>query len=140
MERRLLVAGILLFFIASFTACKKQDEETKPLRSKILGKWQVNKIDVITYTSGTPSTVSTSYTASDYIDFKNNESDDVEFGLKSNQTIGSFSTNSANGLFIHFSSKDLECVVNTITDNQFQFTGTVAGSNPRVTETYYLSR
>lgn len=140
MERRLLVAATLLLFIASFTACKKQDYETKPLRTKILGKWQVNKIDVTTYGEGAGTTVTTNYGSSDYIDFKDNESDDFELGLGTNRSVGTFSTTFANTLHLDFSSKDLDCVVNTISDNQFQFTGTVIGSNPKITETYYLSR
>jgi hypothetical protein len=140
MGKRLLVSATLLFFIATFTACKKQDDETKPLRSKIIGKWQVNKIEVTNYAEGNGTTVTNTYGTSDYLDFKDNESDDVELGLGTNRSVGTFSTTVANTLHIDFSSKDLDCVVNTITDNQFQFTGTVTGSNPKITETYYLSR
>jgi len=141
MKKRLLLAGTILFFVTGFTACKKQDDATKPLRTKMLGKWQVNKIDVTTYaSSGTPTTVSTSYSSGDYIDFKDNENDDFEMGLGSNRSVGTYSSTIGDRLFLDFSSKDLECNVSTITDNQFQFTGTVVGSSPKVTETYYLSR
>ncbi|MDQ7948950.1 MAG: hypothetical protein REI78_15495 [Pedobacter sp.] len=141
MKKQFVVASLILLFVASFTACKKQDEETKPLRSKMLGKWQVNKIDVTTYTeAGVPTTVSTTYAATDYIDFKDNESDDFELGLGANRSVGNYSSGTNNSFYLDFSAKDLDCNVNTISASQFQFTGTVVGSNPKVTETYYLSR
>lgn len=137
MKAKLLLGATLLFFIASFTACKKQDEATKPLRAKMLGKWQVNKIDV---TIAGSATVSTSYAANDYMDFKDNTNDDFELSLGSNRSVGSYSSTIDNNFYLDFSSKDLDCVVTTITPNQFQFTGTVVGSNPKQTETYFLSR
>lgn len=137
MKKKLLFAGTMLLFIASITACKKQDDATKPLKEKMLGKWQVNKIDVTTAGS---ATISTTYAAGDYLDFKDNTNDDFELGLGTNRSVGTYTTRIDNTIFLDFSSKDLECTLNTITTNQFQFTGTVVGSNPKVTETYYLSR
>ena len=137
MRKQLLIAGTILLFVASFTACKKETDATKPLRSKILGKWQVNKIDVTTAGS---ATITTNYTSSDYMDFKDNSNDDFELGLGTNRQVGRFSSSIDNSLFLDFSSKDLDCDVTTISDNQLQFTGTVVGSNPKITETYYLSR
>lgn len=136
----MLLSTILLLAI-SFTACKKDEGESRPLRTKVLGKWQVNKIDVTTYSAaGVPTTVTTTYAASDYMEFRDNESDDVELGLGTTRQVGSFGIYANDDFFLDFSSKDLACVTNTITDNQFRFTGTVVGANPKVTETYYLSR
>lgn len=141
MKKRLFLASMLLLFVAAFTACKKQDEETKPIRTKMIGKWRVNKIDVNTYVDGdVPTTVSTTYAPTDYMDFKDNESDDFELSLGSTRSAGNFSSSIDNSIYLDFPSKDLDCTVNTISPNQFQFTGTVVGSNPKVTETYYLSR
>jgi hypothetical protein len=141
MKKKLALATMILLFTASFIGCKKQDEETKPLRSKILGRWQVNKIEVTTTLENGPNTVTTNYGASDYIDFKDNSSDDVEVSLGiNNRFLGAFSTGINNTLFLSFSQRKLDCTVTTITDRQFQFTGTVTGSNPKITETYYLSR
>jgi len=137
MKKRLLFIATMVLFIASFTACKKESEATKPLRTKILGKWQVNKIDVTTAGS---ATITTSYSSSDYMDFKDNSNDDFELGLGTNRQVGRFTSSIDNSLFLDFSSKDLDCQVTTISDNQLQFTGTVVGSNPKITETYYLSR
>ncbi|MBB2143888.1 hypothetical protein GM921_00190 [Pedobacter sp. LMG 31464] len=137
MKKRLVLAGTILLFIAGFSACKKQDEATKPLRAKMVGKWQVNKIDVTTAGS---ATITTTYAATDYLDFKDNESDDFELGLGSNRSVGTFGARVGDEFYMDFSSKDLDCTVSAITTNKFQFTGTVVGSNPKVTETYYLSR
>lgn len=138
MKKQLVFGAIFLLFITSFTACKKQDEATKPLRAKMIGKWSVNKIDVAIAGS---DPVSTSYSADDYLDFKDNTNDDVELGLGSNRSLGTFGSTIDDGKFyLDFSSKDLDCKVTTITTNQFEFTGTVVGSNPTRTETYFLSR
>ena len=135
--KKLLFSSLILLFIAGFTACKKETFEDKPLRSKMLGKWRVNKIDV---TTGSSATVSTVYSPTDYIDFKDNTSDDVELGLGSNRAVGTFSSSIDQSFYLDFSSKDLECVATTITENKFEFKGTVVGSNPKITETYYLTR
>ena len=141
MKKRLALAATLLLLITGFTACKKENESTKPLRSKIIGKWQVNKIEITTFSaSGAAETTSTTYTSSDYLDFKDNESDDFELALTTRTVIGSFSTAIGNKLFLDFTDRDLDCNVTTITDNQLQFVGTVTGANPKITETYFLSR
>jgi hypothetical protein len=138
MKKQLLFAVTILLLVASFSACKKQDEATKPLRSKMIGKWRVNKIDVTTAGS---VTVSTPYTAEDYMDFRDNTNDDVELGLGTNRSLGTFGTTiDESKFYLDFSAKDLDCKVTTVTTNQFQFTGTVVGSNPVRTETYFLSR
>jgi hypothetical protein len=138
MKRRLLLSGILLLFIASFTACKKDDEDTKPLSEKIVGKWQVSKIDVTTTTNSGSNVVSTLYSSSDYVDFK--ESGDVEISLGNARTVGTYSTDLNYRLHLDLTSKDLESVVNVITDKRLEFTSQVVGAEPRVTETYILIR
>ncbi|RZJ79112.1 MAG: hypothetical protein EOO47_11795 [Flavobacterium sp.] len=138
MKRKLALVAVLLLFVAGFSACKKQDEATKPLRTKILGKWNIAKIEVKT---GSDPIVTTNYTADDYIDFKDNDDDAVELRLGANDTkTGSFAVIMNSTFFLDFSAKDLECEVVTISERQFQFTGKRVGSNPAVTETYYLTR
>ncbi|TKC07940.1 hypothetical protein FA048_12300 [Pedobacter polaris] len=137
MKKQLLFAGTILLFVASFTSCKKQDEATKPLKSKMIGKWQVNKIDI---TTAGAETVTKTYAASDYMDFKNNETDDVELSLGAERSLGTFNVTVGDVIYLNFTAKDLDCTLTTITENKFQFTGTVVGSNPKITETYYLSR
>ncbi|RZL34565.1 MAG: hypothetical protein EOP00_31400 [Pedobacter sp.] len=138
MKKQLLFAVTILLLVVGFSACKKQDEATKPLRLKMIGKWRVNKIDVTTAGS---VTVSTAYTVEDYMDFKDSPNDDVELGLGSNRSLGTFgSTIDDSKFYLDFSAKDLDCKVNILTPNQFEFTGTVVGSNPTRTETYFLTR
>jgi hypothetical protein len=133
MKKQLLFASIILLFIVSFTACKKETEANKPLRAKMLGKWQVNKIVVSDESQQT-------ITITDYMDFKDNTNDDFELQLGSNRSVGTFSSGIDNSFYLDFPSKDLDCVATIITPNKFEFTGTVVGSNPKVTETYTLSR
>ena len=140
MKKQLLLAGLVLLLVTGFSACKKETSfEKKTLRGKLVGKWLVNKIDIVT-TGG--STVSTTYTSSDYLEFKDTKTDDFELSLgTTNRTIGAWSTLADDvSLYLDFSAKDLDCKVTTITETKLQFTGTVVGSNPKVTETYYLSR
>ncbi|RZK54046.1 MAG: hypothetical protein EOO87_11440 [Pedobacter sp.] len=138
MRKRLTLVAVMLLFVAGFSACKKQDEATKPLRSKMLGKWSITKIEVKT---GSEPVVTTNYTADDYIDFKDNEDDAVELRLGANNTVsGSFAVILNNSFYLDFSAKDLECKVASISERAFQFTGTRVGANPAVTETYYLTR
>lgn len=138
MKKQLVFGAIILLFITSFTACKKQDEATKPLKAKMIGKWSVNKIEVAIAGS---DPISSTYGADDYMDFKDNTNDDVELGLGPNRSLGTFGSTIDDGKFyLDFATKDLDCKVTTITTNQFEFTGTVVGSNPTRTETYFLSR
>ena len=133
MKKQLLFATAILLFIVSFTACKKETEANKPLRAKMLGKWQVNKI---LKSAGTSPTI----TATDYMDFKDNTNDDFELQLGATRDVGTFSSSIDDSFYLDFPSKDLNCVVTVITPNKFEFTGTVVGSNPKVTETYTLVR
>jgi hypothetical protein len=138
MKKRLAFAGILLLAVTGFTACKKQNEETKPLKTKMIGKWKVEKIET---QSGNSAKVTTNYTTANYMDFKDNESDDFELSLgASDRYIGSYAVALDNSFYLNFSERDLDCSVSTITSNKFVFTGKVVGSNPLVTQTYYLSR
>ena len=106
-----------------------------------MGKWRVEKIEVTTYSSGgVPTTTSTTYGPSDYFEFRDNQDDDFVLGLGSSTTVGSYSSLQMGKFLLDFTTKDLDCDVITANGNQLQFVGTVAGSNPKVTETYYLSR
>lgn len=140
MKRKLTSAALFLLMVTGLGACKKQDSGT--VQAKITGRWIVNKIEVKTYDANgaATGTTSTSYTSSDYIDFKTNETNDVEMSLTGVKLTGSYTT-FLNGAFnINFTTKLLTCNTDVITDNTFQFTGAVNNSNPKTTETYYLSR
>lgn len=131
-----LALAVVLFI--SITACKKQNEATKPLKTKMIGKWQVEKIETKT---GNGPTLTTTYNSSNYMDFKENTSDDFELSLGANdRRIGSYSATLDGSFYLDFAERDLQCTVNTINANSFIFKGTVVGANPIVTETYYLKR
>lgn len=141
MRKKLFLAAAILLTIIGFSACKKETEENKPLRSRMIGTWKVDKIDVTTYpSSGTPQTVSTNYGTSDYFEFRDNKDDDVELRLNGSTTTGSFAAAETGKFIVDFAIKNMECDVIIINDKQFQFTATVTGANPKVTETYYLTR
>lgn len=140
MKKKLTRAALFLLMVTGLGACKKEDSGT--VRSQISGRWVVNKIEVKTYDANgaLTGTTSTNYTASDYIDFKTNETNEVNLSLSGTVLTGSYTT-FLNGTFnVNFTSKLLSCSTDVITDNTFQFTGAVNNSNPKTTETYYLTR
>lgn len=142
MKRKLFAVAALLVIIASIAACKKEDTNT--FKAKISGRWQVTKVERKTYDSSgatVVSTVTTPYTTSDYMDFKNNENDEVELNLGTgNRIVGNYVIMMGSSFNISLSSKLLYCSSDNLSDTAFQFTGTVDKSSPKVTETYYLTR
>lgn len=135
--RKQLLAGVALALALGFGSCKKDDGDS--IRSKVIGKWRVDKIE----TSGSlvsSENGSVSYQATDYIDFKNNESDDVEQSLNGERTVGSYTLTVGDGIFIDFTTDDLNGSITEITGSKMTFKATVAGSEPTVTKIYYLSR
>jgi hypothetical protein len=141
MERRLLFAGMLLLFIASFTACKKEEGEERPLKAKIVGKWQVNKVEVTTYPVGSlkqrlpliiPHQIISILRTIHQTMLKCRYQAIVILGVTESQLETPY--------FLIFSSKDLDGQISVITANQLQFKASVVGSDPKVIETYYLSR
>ena len=141
MKTKLFTFAALLLTIVFISSCKKED--TNSFRSKITGRWQLNKIERRVYKAdGTvASTITTPYTSSDYIDFKNNENDELEMNLGAgNRFMGNYVVLFGQTFNISLSNKLLYCDTDNLTDNTFQFTGTVDQANPKVTETYYLQR
>jgi hypothetical protein len=137
MKSTLLSLSILLF-VSIFTGCKKDENETSQTKSKIIGKWQVVKVDVKSDRVGMlDTTITTNYTSADYIDFKDVQ---VNLFLAGDQVTGQYGTGLGNTLFLDFSSKDLDCTINKLTANQLEFTGAIIGADPKVIETYYLKR
>jgi hypothetical protein len=137
MKVKLLYTSLFLLLVTGFTACKKETGEDRPLREKVIGKWTVEKITVKT---GSATPVTTEYGGSDYVDFKNNETDDVEISLKGERTVGSFATTADNLLYLNLTTKNLQCKVVKVSNTEFVFEGNVNSSNPAIFETYYLSR
>ncbi len=142
MKTKLFTVAALLLTIVFISSCKKEDTDT--FKSKISGRWQVSKIERKVYASdGTTvaSMTTTPYTTADYVDFKNNENDELEINLGSgNRVIGNYVVLFGQSFNISLSNKLLYCDTDNLSGNTFQFTGTVDQSNPKVTETYYLQR
>ena len=119
MKKQLFLVFALLFTVA-IVGCKKQDNATKPLRTKALGRWELVKIE--TTLSGAAA-VTVDYTSSDYFYFKDGEDDILERKLCSTVQSGNYVFLTGNNFNITIDGKTYICVANTITDNNFEFTG-----------------
>ena len=129
---------MFLFIIAGIaTGCKKEVGENRSLKKKMLGKWQLEKLEITTAGADPVITVGT---ATDYVDFKDNEDDQIEMNVGTTHSLGTYATLADNTFNVSISGKLLQCVVNSITDNKLEFTGTRDKSNPTVTEKYTLTR
>jgi hypothetical protein len=142
MKRKIILGALVLFIIVGLAGCKKDGSGTSSSRKFILGRWQVTKVESTnTSISGViQPTTTTNYTSADYIEFKDNEADEVNFKLGSNQTSGTFVILDNNKFNISLPSKLLYCTTDNISETSFQFTGTSDQSGSKVTETYYLTR
>jgi hypothetical protein len=142
MKRKLILGTILLLITVGFSACEKDSTEANSERKYILGRWTVNKVDVTTMSGGVtgPVTTSTNYTSSDFIEFKDNDADELVVKLGADQTSGTFIILDNNKFNVTMGSKLLYCVTDNITETSFQFTGTTTQSGVEVRETYYLTR
>lgn len=136
MKRKLILGTLLLLITVGFSACEKDSTEANSERKYILGRWTVNKVDVTT--SGV--TTSTNYTSSDFIEFKDNDADELVVKLGTDQTSGTYIILDNDKFNVTMGSKLLYCVTDNITETSFQFTGTTTQSGTEVKETYYLTR
>jgi hypothetical protein len=142
MKTKLLAVTVLLMAIAFLPGCKKEDTDT--LKARMAGRWQVDKIETKTYDASGATVVRTEtkpYTTADYFDFKNNENDELEINLGAgNRVMGNYVVLMGQTFNISLSNELLYCNTEVLTDNAFQFTGSVDKSSPKVTRTYYLKR
>lgn len=138
MKKQITLSVVTLLMIAGIaTGCKKEEGAAKPLKKKIEGKWQLTKKE--TTTAGA-ATVTYTGVSTDYFQFRSETEDQVEAKIGADNYVGTYVALATDDLNIILSGKLLNCVVNNITDNVFEFTGTVSSSSPKVTEKYYLSR
>ena len=133
-KKPLLAATAFLLLI---TSCKKQDEETAPLKPKIVGRWEVAKVE--TSVGSTPPTT-VNYDGSDYVDFKGGEDDIVEINLDNQSQSGTYAVTIGDAFFIQMSSKLYACTPTVVEQNKFEFTATEDGSNPVIVKKYFLVR
>ena len=142
MKLNLFKISAFLCLLTVASACKKEDSAS--IKPDMVGRWQIERIETRTYdASGTSveSTASIPFQPTDYVDFKNNQNDEVEMNLgDGNRLVGNYVVLMGSSFNISLSNKLLYCNTENLTDNAFRFTGTVDKSNPKVTETYYLVR
>jgi hypothetical protein len=129
----LIVTALLLIF----ASCKKQDDETKSLKSKIVGKWGVTKVE--TTVAGSPTTT-VNGGSNDYIDFKSGEDDIVEINIAPSLQSGTYSVTVGNSFFISIGGKLHACTPTLINDNKFEYTANEEKSSPGVVRKYFLVR
>ena len=135
MKTQITFAVTLLLIVATAVGCQK-DEETS-LKKDMTGKWLVAKIE--TTIQGSATVIYTGL-PSDYFEFRNNEEDEVVINLNATNYIGNYVVLEGDLLNIHYNGKLRTTHVNTISANKLEFSGTVEGSSPTVTEKYYLTR
>ncbi|MBB5440016.1 hypothetical protein HDC92_003714 [Pedobacter sp. AK017] len=135
MRKQITFALTLLLIVTGISACQK-DEDTSN-KKNMTGKWQVAKIEtsvagaeLVTYTG----------VSSDYLEFRNNEEDEVVVNLKGNNYIGTYAVLQGTGLNISYGGKLYTAQVNTLTANKLEFTANVEGATVKTTEKYYLTR
>ncbi|MET4083588.1 hypothetical protein ABIB40_003560 [Pedobacter sp. UYP30] len=122
MKKQNTLLVILLTIATSFVACKK---DTTSLKSQLIGKWNVTKIE------GIDSPVD------DYFTFTSNDNDQVERNLGTNTTIGTYIV-VANTFNMSFSDGNYYCTDVILDGNTLQFNA--KNDKDNTTSTYSLTR
>ncbi len=133
MKKQIALLSSLLMLTVILFSCKK---DTESLKARMMGKWTVNKIVVSGYAE-TAKNGTFDYTSSDYMDFKSNDDDQVELSLKGQNTIGTY-VSTGEDFNMSFPEGAFYCTVNSLSNNQFQFTAKIDKTN--VIKVFYLSR
>jgi hypothetical protein len=137
------ITSLCLFILTaiSVVSCKKDDESVK---ARIIGKWNVNKVEVTGYT-GTETTKNGTFgVTGDYMDFKANNDDQVELRLtnpitsQSNTNIGTYIGTQDGFNMVFAADGSSYCTINTLTDTKLTFTAKIDKTN--VVKVYTLSR
>lgn len=134
MKRQITILSLFLIISATLFSCKK---DTTSLKSRIIGKWTVNKI-VVSGNSSQELNGTFNYTANDYLDFKSNDDDQVELSLTNQRTIGSYITSLGNDFNMVFPEGTSYCTISTISETQLQFTAKIDKTN--IVKVYTLTR
>ena len=142
MKLKLFNISAFICVLTLSIACKKESSDN--IQPNMSGRWQIERIETRTFDAAGTTVVSSAsipYQPTDYIDFKNNKSDELEINLGDGNRVNGNYVVLMGGMFnISLSNKLLYCNVDNLTEKAFTFTGTVDKSNPKVTETYYLVR
>ncbi|MEJ7560828.1 MAG: hypothetical protein WKF66_21130 [Pedobacter sp.] len=130
---------VLIFtaLLLIFASCKKQDDETKSLKSKMVGKWQLAKVET---TVAGSATTTVNGGSNDYVEFKSGEDDIVEINLAPSLQSGTYSVTVGNTFYMSIGAKLHAGAPTLINDNKFEFTATEEKSTPNTVRKYFLVR
>ncbi|NQX42496.1 hypothetical protein SAMN05421820_111220 [Pedobacter steynii] len=138
MKKQITLVVMVLMMIAGITTgCKKETGADAPLKTKIVGRWQVAKVE--TTVTGTPPTTYTGV-AGDFLEFRGDENDQMEFNYGKERALGNYVVFGLENINLSFSGKLFNCVINTLTDNKLEFTATSNGVTPAETRKFFLTK
>lgn len=132
----MFLAFAATFLLLAFS-CKKDDAESAPLKTKMIGRWDVSKIET-SVGSTAPTTVT--YDGGNYVDFKGTEDDIVEINLDNASQTGTYSVLVGDTFYMQIGSKLHACTTTLVEQNRLEFTATEEGSNPVIVRKYFLTR
>lgn len=137
MKKQLFLAATFLFLITGIIGCKKEDQNSKPLKEKMVGRWSISKMET-TIEGSNPITIVG--TASDYIDFKEGEDDIVEINVGERHEFGTYSVFTGGEFNISIDNKLYLGTDAKFDGVKFEFKLTESGSNPKRVQKVYLTR
>ncbi|MBE9602622.1 hypothetical protein [Pedobacter sp. MC2016-24] len=137
MKKQLTLVSLLFLIICGITACKKDSVDGKSLKSRMIGKWKVKKIE--TTVGSTPTTTYTGVDA-DYLDFRNNDNDELEVNLAGNRLSGNYAVLINQTFNLNISGEVTFCTVSNVNDNLLEFSGTISKSTGNTSKKYELYR
>ncbi|SHF08003.1 hypothetical protein [Pedobacter caeni] len=138
MKKQITLVAVCLMIIAGIaTGCKKETGKDAPLKAKIVGRWQVAKVE--TTVTGS-AMVPYPGVAGDFFEFRGDENDQMEFNYGSKRELGTYVVFGIESINLSFSGKLFNGVINTLTDNKLEFTATSNGVTPAETRKFFLTR
>lgn len=124
-----LFLTLSLFFIIGISGCKKETEETKPLRTKALGRWELVKTES---TIGSAVPVTVNYGSSDYYDFKDGEDDILERKMAGSTQYGNYVFLVGEEFNISIDGKLYYCKPTVIEAGRFEFVASEGNTSTKV--------
>jgi hypothetical protein len=137
MKKQLTVISLLLLLITGISACKKDAVDGKSLKTRMIGKWHVKKIET---TVGSAATTIYTGVDADYIDFRNNDNDEVEVNIAGNRLSGNYAVLINQTFNLNVSGEVTFCTVTNVNDNLLEFSGTISKSSGNTSKKYELYR
>ncbi|MES2456391.1 MAG: hypothetical protein V4594_12655 [Bacteroidota bacterium] len=121
MKKILFRSSLFLLMLTTAAACKK--DETSKLNYKVIGKWEIVKID---------ATPAVSVIAGDYYDFKESKDDVIQVKRNGQTQIGTYVVTTSNDLFITIEDKLSTGKITLIEANKLEFTLTQGSTTEKV--------